>query len=116
MSRTLGEKLRQRLGAFAEALENQESISERFTCRTIKLQLEPKSYGPQQVKATRKLLGASQAIFAQFLGVSVKAVSAWEQGAKTPSDIACRFMDEIRHNPEYWIERLRESAVRTAAV
>ena len=116
MSKSLGEKIRKRLGAFAAALENHESISARFTCRTIKLQLEPQSYGPQQVKEIRKLLGVSQAIFAQFLGVSVKAVSAWEQGAKNPSDMACRFMDEIRHNPQYWQERLRESAVRTASV
>ena len=79
MSNSLGEKLQRRLGAFAAALENHESVSERFTCRTIKLQLEPRSYGPRQVKGTRKLLGVSQAIFAQFLGVSVKAVSAWEQ-------------------------------------
>ena len=115
MSRSLGEKICKRLGAFAAVLENHESISERFTCRTIKLQLQPQSYGPQQVKETRKLLGVSQAIFAQFLGVSVKAVSAWEQGAKNPSEMACRFMDEIRHNPRYWQERLRESAVRTVS-
>ena len=84
MSKSLGEKIRKRLGAFAAALENRESISERFTCRTIKLQLEPQSYGPQQVKGTRKLLGVSQAIFAQFLGVSVKSVSAWEQARRIP--------------------------------
>ena len=45
-----------------------------------------------------------------------KSLIAWEQGAKNPSDMACRFMDEIRHNPRYWQERLRESAVRTASV
>jgi putative transcriptional regulator len=116
MSKSLGEKIRKRLGAFAAALENREAISERFTCRTIKLQLEPQAYNPQQVKGTRQLLGVSQAIFARFLGVSVKAVSAWEQGAKTPSDMACRFMDEIRHNPRYWQDRLRESAVRKQSV
>jgi len=48
-------------------------------------------------------------LFAHFLGVSVKTVRSWEQG-KTPSDIASRFMDEIRHNPNYWRQRLKESA------
>ena len=94
---------------FTEALENNESITERFTCRTITLDLLPMTYGPDQVKATRKLLRASQGIFAQFLGVSPKSVRSWEQGVNVPADIACRFMDEIRKNPEFWRNRLRES-------
>ena len=44
-----------------------------------------------------------------FLGVSVKTVQAWEQGLQTPPKMACRFMDEIRHDPEHWIERLKEA-------
>jgi hypothetical protein len=39
-------------------------------------------------------------------------VQAWESGVNTPSDMACRFMDEIRHNPEYWQKRLSESISR----
>lgn len=81
----------------------------RFTCRTFVLDLEPASYNPNDVKSTRKLLSASQGMFAKFLGVSIKTVRAWEQGTNTPSDMACRFMDEIRRNPDYWRSRLRES-------
>jgi putative transcriptional regulator len=111
MVRSIGKRISERLATFAKALENNETITERFTCRKIQLNLEPESYSPGLVKETRLALGVSQAIFARFLGVSVKSVSAWEQGKKTPSDIACRFMDEIRGDPQYWRKRLRMMAV-----
>jgi len=38
-------------------------------------------------------------------------VRAWEQGENIPIDIAKRFMDEIRHDPDYWRARLREIVV-----
>jgi hypothetical protein len=28
-----------------------------------------------------------------------------------PSQTACRFMDEIRRNPEYYVDRIRQSIV-----
>ena len=99
------------LREFADTLERKEPISKKFTCRTVELHFPSVSYKPETVKATRRLLGTSQAMFARFLGVSVKTVRAWEQGINEPSDMACRFMDEIRSNPEYWIERLRRSLV-----
>src|ERR1700732_2672739 len=108
---TVGARIIQGLEEFVDALEKKETISERFTCHTIELDLKPTPYLPRMVKENRALLGASQAVFAKLLGVSVRAVCHWEQGLKSPSDIACRFMDEIRRNPFYWINRLRESAV-----
>jgi putative transcriptional regulator len=96
-----------RLEEFADVLKSGQAISDKFTCRKVELELKPRSYSPALVKQTRNLLNASQAVFALFLGVSVKTVRAWEQGNNTPSDIACRFMDEIRANPPYMVERLR---------
>lgn len=52
----------------------------------------------------------SQAIFAQFLGVSLGTVRDWEQGNKPPNGAASRLMDEIRNNPEYFFKRLMELA------
>jgi putative transcriptional regulator len=98
------------LGEFTDALEKEE-VAKRFTCRQIKLDLKPTSYGPELVKTTRRLLKVSQTLFARFLGISPKTVRSWEQGINTPSPIACRFMDEIRRSPDYWTERLREAAV-----
>ncbi len=105
---TVGKELLRRLQRFSEALETTENLASRFTCRTVKLDLTPRRYGPKRVKETRTMLHASQAIFAQFLGVSRSAVRDWEQGIKPPSGAACRLMDEIRRNPEYFLGRLKE--------
>lgn len=98
-----------RLTAFANALEAGDDICAKFTCRKIVLNLLPKAYDPLLVKRTRAILSVSQSIFAQFLGVSVDTVQSWERGVNTPSEMACRFMDEIRHDPEYWRQRLMDS-------
>ena len=100
-----------RLKGFTKALEDGDDISVRFTSRKVVLNLEPTEYDPELVKKTRAILGASQAIFAQFMGVSTSTVQAWELGDNTPSDMACRFMDEIRFKPEYWLKRFSESVI-----
>jgi putative transcriptional regulator len=109
MNDSVGKKIIEGLREFTEALENDEPLAEKFTCRKVTLDLLPVSYSPKAVKATRKLLMVSQGVFAQFLGVSVKTVRAWEQGRTKVGDMACRFMDEIQRSPEYWRKRLRES-------
>ena len=108
---TVENRIANRLKGFVDALKNNVPLSERFTCRTIVLNLQPTNYDPKSVQATRKLLAASQGVFAQFIGVSIKTVRAWEQGINVPSDMACRFMDEIQMNPDYWRKRLRDSVV-----
>lgn len=107
---SVGERITSRLKGLVRALEDDAvSIPDQFTCKTVTLDLETGTFDSEGVLATRRLLGASQAIFAQFLGVSANTVRSWEQGTKTPMDMACRFLDEIRRNPEYWRARLRES-------
>jgi putative transcriptional regulator len=108
----LGKVISDRLNEFADALESGADVRAKFTCRRVVLNLEPQPYDPRLVKNTRAILSVSQGIFAQFLGVSIDTVQAWESGVNTPSDMACRFMDEIRHNPEYWQKRLSESISR----
>ena len=58
----------------------------------------------------RKAIAASQVVFAKLLGVSPNTIRSWEQGVNDPSHMARRFLDEIRFNPEYWKQRLRDSA------
>ena len=111
MKASIGSRILKRLGEFADALEKEEVISQRFTCRRVVLDLRATPYEPELVKKTRHLLDVSQMLFAQLLGVSVKTVRAWEQGINAPNDMACRFMDEIRRDPKYWIKRLCEAAV-----
>ena len=90
------------LEGFVKDLKSDAPITEKYTCRRMVLDLHPVAYSPEQVLATRKLLRVSQVLFAQFLGVSPKTVRAWEQGNSEPKDIACRFMDEIQRNPDYY--------------
>lgn len=116
MKNTIGSEIVEGLQEFADALKNDEVITERFTCRRVVLDLEPAVYKPEDVKQARDILRSSQALFAKFLGVSVKTVRAWEQGKNSPNEIACRFMDEIRRDPEYWQRRMRESATIKKAV
>jgi len=111
---TIGRRIAGRLKDFVESAESGADVMQRYTCRTVRLQLAPQEYSPALVKETRELLGASQAIFAQFLGVSTSAVQDWEQGNKVPQGSACRLMDEIRRDPHYWLSRLKDLATTTA--
>jgi putative transcriptional regulator len=114
--KTFGEVLVSGFREFADALEeNPRSISKKFTCHRIRLNLRPTNYNAKLVKTTRAVLGASQAIFAQFLGVSVQTVRAWEQGINIPQDAACRLMDEIRRDPDYWQRRLQSLIVKKSS-
>lgn len=111
----LQNKIAKRLQNFVDALKRDE-VSEKFNCRTVVLDLEPTDYEPAKVIETRKLLGASQVVFAKFLGASVKTIRAWEQGLNPPKEMACRFMDEIRLNIAYWKKRLKDSVKVKASV
>lgn len=110
MKATVKDRVLQRLQGFTESLESQAPIGKKFTIRQIELVLEPTHYSAEMVKEVRAILSVSQAVFARFLGVSLKTVNSWEQGKKPPRDIACRFMDEIKAKPEYWRGRLIEIA------
>jgi len=110
---SVGSRIGARLKGFAEALKREERISERFVVKRMELNLEPTVYEATSVQKTRKLLEMSQSVFAKFLGVSVNTVRAWEQGINTPSGMACRFMDELRHDPVHWRERIKQMTVET---
>ncbi|MDB5320850.1 MAG: higA-2 [Phycisphaerales bacterium] len=85
----------------------------RLTVRTIRV-VEPCSYSPGAVRAIRKRLGVSQAIFARLLGVSHVLVRSWERGARTPAAIARRLLDVIRDNPDALISLIRTAPPATA--
>jgi putative transcriptional regulator len=107
-----GAEIVEALTEFYEVLKRgPEAVAKRFTVRTVELDLTPRPYTGEEVKRVRDLLGLSQPLFARFLGVSVKAVRAWENGGKKPSDMACRFLDEIALKPDYWRERVNQLVV-----
>lgn len=108
---SFGDEIVEGLKEFTDALESREPIGEKFTMRKVILDLRPTTYTPQEVKRARRLLGASQAVFAEFIGVSVSTVRAWEQGENPVTGAAARLMDEIRHDPVAWRRRLLDLAV-----
>lgn len=116
MRQTIGDKIISRLEGFTTALKQGEKLEGRFNSRTVELDLEPRSYGSEEVKSVRKILGVSQSIFAKFLGVKVKTVQSWEQQTVSPPGMARRFMDEISLNPSLWKKRLEQSIVFKDAV
>jgi len=110
-SQSVADRILGGLQEFADTVAAGADLAEKFTVRQVRHELAPRALRPLEVKQTRQLLGASQAVFALFLGVSVKTVRSWEQGVNTPSVMACRFLAEIRHDPPYWIKRFREAVV-----
>lgn len=108
---TFGDDIISRLQEVADVLERGDDLQDHFTGRTYRLDVRPTPHDPKLVLATRKVLGLSQALFARFIGVSPRTVQGWELGVGSPpSEMACRFLDEIRLNPEYWRRRLRQVA------
>jgi putative transcriptional regulator len=109
--KTFGQEIVERLQEFVDVLESGADIEKTFTCHRVEMPGAPSDIDPHAVKQVRTTMKASQAVFARFLGVSVQTVRAWEQGTNVPSEMAKRFLDEIRHNPDYWRTRLHEMTV-----
>ena len=58
-----------------------------------------REYNGEEVKAIRKTANMTQTTLAEFLGVSKKAVEAWESGRNMPSGPACRLLSMIAIDP-----------------
>lgn len=95
-----------RLKNFSNHLDSGEPVSAAYSCRKIILNFEPPTFTPEMVKQVRSLLRVSQPLFANFLNVSKWTIQKWEQGKVTPDGAACRLMEDIRLQPDYWRKRL----------
>lgn len=54
----------------------------------------------EDIKAIRKKLGFTQAVFAAVIGVSTKTVEPWETGTNQPIGPARRMISLIQFDPE----------------
>src|SRR5207247_8970103 len=63
---------------------------------------KPGEYDADAVRATLAMLKAIQAMFARQLGVSTILVRSWESGARPPSRLVRRLLDEIHRQPRRW--------------
>jgi putative transcriptional regulator len=64
------------------------------------------AFKPEDVKAVRAGLGASQSEFALMIGVSVATLQNWEQGRRTPDGPALALLRVAARNPKAVAEAL----------
>lgn len=105
-----GARIVKALEQFAEDVETGVAIEEKYTVRQVRVIPQPSAYTPSGVREVRERIGVSQEVFAQLLAVSPVTVRSWEQGARRPSAIARRFLDEIAMAPEHFRGRIVSAA------
>jgi len=110
---TFGQRMVAGFEAIADALESGEpmdDIKKRFTARTVKAAaVAEKPFGPDDMKAARGRLKASQTVLAKFLGVSPQTLRGWEQGTRGVPPMAVRFLEVVEAHPQIWAEHVRPS-------
>lgn len=105
--RNIGKEIIGGLSEFVEAGELGMKLEEKFNVRKVQVRTRDSKYTANRVKKVRKKMNASQAVFAQFLGVAPATVRAWECGNNVPSGLAARFLDEILENPDFFRARMQ---------
>jgi len=88
-----------------EASKVGETLEGLCTIHARKLELKPRAYGPQEVRAVRMKLKASQELLAKFMGVDTQTVSSWESGTRRVPLMARRYLDDLVDIPELWATR-----------
>ena len=58
-------------------------------------------FSADEIKDIRENAGMTQALFAKYLGVSLKTVEAWEAGRNQPSGSACRLLSITKKDPQF---------------
>lgn len=74
----------------------------KITMRTTKVALPPRveSIRPEDVRAIRRKMKLSQAVFARLLNVPVVTEASWEVGRRHPSGAALRLLQIAKKEPE----------------
>jgi putative transcriptional regulator len=110
--KTVDQEILEGLRTFRDALRSGDAIERRFTVRKVRINpepLRPTQYDAAGVRAVRERLQASQAVFAQLLGVSLKLIQAWEQGTRIPDALACHVLDDITRDHQFWMSKLKRA-------
>ena len=71
-----------------------------LSLKTSGLPAPPPTVDADDVRALRKSLHMSQAVFAATLNVSPRTIQSWEQGLREPSDAALRMIQIVQVKPE----------------
>ncbi len=67
---------------------------------TVALPARVERIRPQEVRAIRRRLKVSQAVFARLLNVPVVTEASWEVGRRNPSGAALRLLQIAKKEPE----------------
>ena len=59
------------------------------------------TFTSSEIKEIRNQTGLTQALFAKYMGVSVKTVEAWESGKNSPEGSARRMLSLTRKDPKF---------------
>ena len=102
------------LEQLAADLEEGIPLESKYTVRRVRVLPEAPTFSPAHVRAVRERVGASLEVFAQLLAVSPMTLRAWEQGRRTPSPIARRFLGEIEMAPEHFRGRILAAGIDSA--
>lgn len=82
-----------------EAIEYEKGA---MKARTVVLQIAPlQAFTSDEIKAIRNDTGLTQKLFAQYMGVSIKTVEAWEAGRNHPDGPACRLLELTQKDPNF---------------
>lgn len=74
----------------------------KLNARTTILTIEPlECFKPDEIRRIRRDTGLTQRLFAQYIGVSIKTVEAWEAGRNHPEGAACRLLSMTRRDPMF---------------
>ena len=68
--------------------------------RTVFMITPVNKYSNEQIKSIRNKSGMTQAVFANYMGVSKKTVEAWELGRTHPTGPECRLLDILDQGKE----------------
>ncbi len=73
----------------------------------IQMPEAPPFLSKKEIKQIREqLLKISQPVLAKYLGVTDKAIRAWEQGLSKPSGSSARLLQIAKSNPKLFMELL----------
>ena len=92
---------------FKDLMESTEGMSEFLKDKKVKgltvkvVEIEPvATFSASDIRKLRSKLKLSQAVLAGILGVTDKAVQAWEAGTNQPTGPAARMIDLLDRKPE----------------
>lgn len=86
-----------------EGLEHAQG--KRNDLRTTTLLRPPVLMTKREIIKLRERMNVSQAVFANYLNISVKTVQAWEQGIGKPSGAALRLLSIVKKDPNVLLEK-----------